>query len=102
MSNPFGKTRPINAPYAIFEAPGIQWRILKTYKLVKNEDTYARWFVAAYSDATGAGGDMGDTYAIEVKRYGRLVAADMKWLEEYDARTVPSVETYLKSMKESA
>lgn len=95
MPNPFGKSRPVDAPYAIFEAPGIQWRILKTYKMVKNEGSYARWFVAAYSDATGAGGDMGDTYAIEVKRYGRLVAADPAWQEAYDTRPVPTVAAYL-------
>lgn len=101
MPNPFGKTRPIDAPYAIFKAPGIQWRILKTYKLVKNEGAYARWFVAAYSDATGASGDMGDTYAIEVKRYGRLVAADPAWQDAYDTRRVPTVAAYL-GQEESA
>jgi len=96
MPNPFGKTRPVDQPYAIYEAPfGIQWRILKTYKMVKNEGAYARWMVAAYSDATGAGGDMGDTYAIEVKRYGRLVAADPAWQEAYDTRPVATVAAYL-------
>jgi len=44
----FGKSRKIEAPYAIYIGPaGFEWRILKTYKLAKNEDQYSRWLVAA-------------------------------------------------------
>jgi hypothetical protein len=76
MANPFAKSRPADKPYAIYRAGDITWHVLKTYKQVKNEDTYARWMVAAKSDATFGSFDMGDTYAIEVKRYGQLVAAE--------------------------
>jgi len=69
--------------------------VLKTYKMVKNEDTYARWFVAAKSDATFGSFELGDTYALEVKRYGQLVAADPAWQEAYDTRPVPTVQEYL-------
>jgi hypothetical protein len=95
MANPFAKTRPIENPYAIYEGPaGFEWRVLKTYKLAKNEDMYSRWMVAAKSDATFGSFEMGDTYAIEVKRYGRLVAADPAWQETYGP-DVPTVAEYL-------
>ena len=85
MPNPFGKSRKIDNPYAIYAAGDIEWRILKTYKMPKSEakDPYARWMVAARSGATFGGFDMGDTYASEVKSYGRLVAATPEWLEAY-------------------
>jgi hypothetical protein len=63
MANPFAKSRPVNQPYAIYRAGDLIWHVLKTYKQVKNEDTYARWMVAAKSDATFGSFDMGDTYA---------------------------------------
>jgi hypothetical protein len=47
MANPFAKSRPVNQPYAIYRAGDMIWHVLKTYKQVKNEDTYARWMVAA-------------------------------------------------------
>jgi len=40
--NPFSKSRKTDEPYAIYHAGGIVWHVLKTYKLVKNEDAYAR------------------------------------------------------------
>ena len=112
MPNPFGKSRDTAKPYAIYTGPmGFEWRILKTYKLAKNEDSFARWFVAAKSDDTfGIGFDehwsvernsheLGDTYAIDVKRYGRLVAADPAWLEAYDIRPgVPTPAEYLATV----
>jgi hypothetical protein len=67
MANPFAKSRPADKPYAIYRAGDLTWHVLKTYKQVKNEDTYARWMVAAKSDATFGSFDMGDTYAIEVQ-----------------------------------
>ena len=97
--NPFGKTRSKENPYAIYRAGDIVWHVLKTYKLVQNEDSYARWLVAAKSDATFGSFDMGDTYAIEVKRYGTLVAADPAWLEAYDIRKgYPTPAEYLASV----
>ena len=85
MPNPFAKTRPTDNPYAIYRAGDIEWRVIKTYKTVKSEDKdpYARWMVAAKSDATFGGFDMGDTYASEVKAYGALWAAEPAWLEAY-------------------
>lgn len=84
MPNPFGKSRDMSKPYAIYTGPmGFEWRILKTYKLAKNEDTYARWQVAARSEATFGSFELGDAYAIDVKEYGRLVAAEPEWLATY-------------------
>ena len=102
MPNPFAKTRQIDNPHAIYTAGDIEWRVLKTYKLPKSEakDPYARWMVAARSGATFGGFDMGDTYATEVKAYGRLVAATPEWLEAYPQRFVTNVQTiedYLKA-----
>jgi len=102
MPNPFAKTRKIDNPHAIYTAGDIEWRILKTYKLPKSEakDPYARWFVAARSGATFGGFDMGDTYATEIKSYGRLVAATPEWLEAYrpgfDAK-LPTPAEWLKT-----
>jgi hypothetical protein len=96
MANPFAKSRPADKPYAIYRAGDITWHVLKTYKQVKNEDTYARWMVAASSAATFGSFDMGDTYALEIKRYGQLVAAEPQWLDEYDIRCgVPTPAEYL-------
>ena len=95
MANPFAKSRPTMKPYAIYQAGDLVWHVLKAYKQVKNEDAYARWLVAAKSDATFGSFELGDTYAIEVKRYGTLVAADPAWQEAYDTRKVPTVEEYL-------
>ena len=102
MPNPFAKTRKKEDPHAIYTAGDIEWRILKTYKLPKSEakDPYARWMVAARSGATFGGFDMGDTYATEIKSYGRLVAATPEWLEVYPPRFVTNVQTiedYLKT-----
>jgi len=102
MPNPFAKTRTKEDPHAIYTAGDIQWRILKTYKLPKSEakDPYARWMVAARSSATFGGFDMGDTYATEIKSYGRLVAATPDWLEAYrpgfDAQ-LPTPADWLKT-----
>lgn len=93
--NPFSKSRKTETPYAIYRAGDMVWHVLKTYKQVKNEDTYARWFVAAKSAATWGSFEMGDTYAIEVKRYGQLVAAEPEWQEAYDTRKVPTPAEYL-------
>jgi len=96
MANQFAKSRPTMDPYAIYEGPGITWHIVKTYKLPKNEDAYARWLVAAKSDATFGSFEGGDTYAIEVKRYGRLVAATPEWAEHYGkGKVLPTPQDYL-------
>ena len=84
MPNPFGKSRKTENPYAIYTGPaGFEWRILKTYKLAKNEDQYSRWFVAAKSDGTFGSFELGDTYKGDVTSCSRLVAADPEWLAVY-------------------
>tara|TARA_B110000977_G_C10951619_1_gene444899 strand:- start:231 stop:539 length:309 start_codon:yes stop_codon:yes gene_type:complete len=97
--NPFGKSRPTNLPYAIYTARGgfdMTWHVLKSYQMVHREGANSRWFVAAKSDATYGSFELGDTYAIEVKRHGVLVAADPEWLDAYDiASTVPTPADYL-------
>ena len=42
--NIFGKTRDINKPYAEYLVGDIVYRILKTYKMAKNENKFDRWF----------------------------------------------------------
>jgi hypothetical protein len=93
--NPFGKSRPVTQPYAIYRANGMTWHVCKTYALVKNEGAYARWFVWAKSPMTYCAFEGGDTYANEVRRYGTLVAADPEWQAAYDTRKVPTVQDYL-------
>jgi hypothetical protein len=100
MANPFAKTRPVNQPYAIYRAGDMIWHVCKTYKQVKNEDAYARWFVWASSPMTYGDFEGGDTYALEVKRYGQLVAAEPAWLDAYDIRRgVPTPEDYLSTAR---
>ena len=84
--NPFGKSRKVGNPYAIFQSwdGAWQWQVLKTYKLAANEDDYSRWFVGAKSPHTWGDFELGDTYAREVRHYGTLVAAEPEWIEAYD------------------
>ena len=65
------KTATIENPHATFEGHG-PWgpcvlHILKTYKKPSSElkDKYARWMVAAMTEATGNGYDIGDRYKSE-------------------------------------
>lgn len=83
--NPFAKSRKPDAPYAIYRAGDMTWHVLKTYKVAGNEakDQYARWFVAAKSPMTFGSFELGDTYAVEVRRYGTLVAAEPEWMAAY-------------------
>lgn len=95
MPNPFGKSRTQDKPYAIYKNDsGWEWRVLKTYKLAKNEDNYSRWFVAATSPYMNDGGfELGDDYAVNIRQSGYLVQADDGWLEAYPSdgyKTVPT------------
>lgn len=85
MPNPFAKSRKPDSPYAIYRCGDFTWHVLKTYKMPKSEDKdpYARWLVAAKSDATYGSFELGDTYKTEVERYGTLVAATPEWLSTY-------------------
>ena len=82
---PFGKTREVEKPYAIYRNGDWEWRILKTYQHPDKEKTnqYARWFVAAKSPMTYGSWEYGDTYAKEIQQYGHLCLADDGWLEHY-------------------
>lgn len=87
MANLFGKTRNIDEPYAVYkDGTGWEWRVLKTYKQPKSEakDPYARWFVAATSPHMHEGQfEYGDTYAAEIKQYGRVAMAETEWVDAY-------------------
>lgn len=87
MSNPFGKTRSEDKPYAVYgNSQGWIWKVLKTYKKPENEkkDQYARWFVSATPPLMQGGGyEMGDTYAKEILTYGSLIEASDEWKEAY-------------------
>jgi len=87
MSNPFGKTKKINEPYAIYSnSQGWVWKVLKTYKKPENEkkDSYARWFVAATSPLMQDGSfEYGDTYVKDILTYGSLVDATDDWKKAY-------------------
>ena len=93
MPNPFGKTRTQEKPYAIYKNnSGWEWRILKTYKLAKNEDNYSRWFVAATSPYMDDGQfEMGDDYAVNIRMNGYLVQADDGWLHAYPSDGLKTV-----------
>ena len=85
--NPFGKTRGVEDPYAIYSGPaGWEWRVLKTYKRPDKEqaDAYARWLVAASSPYTFGSHEMGDEYATNVRPY-MLVSCTDEWKEHYGA-----------------
>ena len=99
--NPFAKSRKMDAPYAIFTSPmQWEWRILKTYKLAANEEQFSRWFVAARSPHTYGGFELGDTYARDVKNFGRLVAAEPEWLEAYGVRAkVPTPAEWIAAQQ---
>ena len=70
--NPLGKSRKVENPYATFKAivrgDEFEIRILKTYKLAKNEtnDPYARWFTVAKSPMTFGSWEYGDSYRKEI------------------------------------
>ena len=79
MKNPLGKTADINAPYAVFKGPaGFEWRVLKSYRLPKNEGIYA-----AKSNMTYDRFEYGDTYISEILEFGTLVEATPEFLNAY-------------------
>lgn len=88
--NLFKKTAKIDAPYALYAGQGVFGytliKVLKAYQAREHEkkNQYARWFVAAKSDHTCGGWDMGDSY-IEDVLYGKmgLVECTKEWAETY-------------------
>ena len=81
--NPFGKSRPVSNPFAIYKMGDWTWHVCKTYKSPEAEakDVYARWFVWAKSPNTYGEFEGGDTYVKDVTRYATPVAAEPAWLE---------------------
>jgi hypothetical protein len=68
--NEMGKERPKDNPYEVWMTPIGEYHVLKKWKSPKGEaaDPYARWLV--YHPESG---DIGDMYAAEIKKYGRLI-----------------------------
>ncbi len=83
--NPLGKSRKVENPYATFMAGEFEIRILKTYKLAKNEtnDPYARWFTVAKSPMTFGSWEYGDSYRKEITDNFRLTYASPEFSEAY-------------------
>ena len=92
--NPLGKTRDVENAYAIFMARArvgpdssgdFEIRVLKTYKIAKNEtdDQYARWYTVAKSPMTYGSWEYGDTYRNEVINNFRLTYASPEFIEAY-------------------
>ena len=81
--NECGKTRDINNPYEVWECKmnigleilNIEYRILKKYQTPKKEaeNPFARWFVAAKSEATFGSWEYGDNYVRDIVSIGRRV-----------------------------
>jgi len=84
---PFGKSRPVEKPYAIYKHGDWEFRVLKTYKHPEKEDMYSRWLVAAKSPNTFGSWEYGDTYCQDIKNLP-LVLADEGWLEYYGKKGV--------------
>ena len=70
------KTAEMKAPHATYKAGGWEWRVLKVNQPSKAPGApYSTWMVAARSPMTFGSWEMGDTYSIEVLRFGELVEA---------------------------
>jgi hypothetical protein len=91
--NPLGKSRDVEKPYATFMGGGYEIRVLKTYKLPKNEtgDQYARWYTVAKSPMTYESWEYGDAYRKWVADNFRLTYASPEFIEAY--RDDPHVST---------
>ena len=75
--NIFGKSRPVNKPYAIYRNGIGDYQILKTYKIAKNETSqHDRWMVYC-------NGDYGDMYKKDIVDNSILIKADKDWLNTY-------------------
>jgi len=93
MANPFGKTRDVENPYAIYKGHGIEIRVLKRYKhSIKTEkaNRYSTWHTAAKSDMTFGRWEYSDQYVFGNDWNGghgisdyTLVSAELEWLKEY-------------------
>jgi hypothetical protein len=71
MANPYGKSRPVAAPYAVYRSralPGWEWHVLKVNQSPERmrANPLASAFCVVTSPFTGPSGDMGDTYVREI------------------------------------
>lgn len=92
-ANPFGKTVDRDEPYAVYQAGGMTWKVLKTYQRPDKEkdNELARWFVLGESPAAGPYGDMGDMYVKDILQVAVLVKATDEWREHYGTRGIFSL-----------
>ena len=82
--NPFGKKADINNPYAIYKNGDWEMRVLKTYRMPKNETgEYDRWLIAAKSPMTYGSWEYGDTYKHEIENNFHLTWCSEEWEKEY-------------------
>ena len=88
-TNPFGRTRKADAPYAVYRSGQFTFKVLKTYKHPDNErkDAYARWFLATKSPHTYGTDELGDGYAHDILRTADLVECTDEWREHYEEVT---------------
>lgn len=81
------KTATKEAPHATYVAGHWTWHVLKVNAPKKSPHSpYTTWMVAAQSPMTHGGWDIGDTYAIEVLRYGVRVSSTSEfnaYMEEH-------------------
>ena len=91
----FGKTRPQDNPYAVYEdvLGGWEWRVVKTYQhsSAEKNNGFARWNVYVKSPYTrGSYEGPSDMYCREIKDNGLvdLVRGDLEWLDEYGDQNV--------------
>jgi len=93
--NPFGKTREVSEPYAIYKNfQGWTWKVVKTYQMPKNEakNPYARWKVACTSPLSQSDGTVGrDTYARDILSNGYLLEATPEWRDAYGGKQSDSL-----------
>ena len=80
MKNKCGKTRNLNKgekPYEVWKSKDgtWTWNVLKKYLSEDKERTnyYSRWLCAVKSPSTYGTYDIGDVYAVEIKKHAVLV-----------------------------
>ena len=99
--NPFGKTREVSKPYAIYKNfQGWTWKVVKTYQMPENEtkNKHARWRVWATSPLMQGGGfEIGDTYAREIKANASLVECTQEWRDAYGGKQIDSLYDILSA-----
>ena len=80
VKNECGKTRDVENPYEVWKCNHpligeMEYRVLKKYQTPKKEaeNPFARWFVAAKSEATFGSWEYGDNYIKDIVSIGRRI-----------------------------